>query len=180
MSENSSWFNNRVLKDIRFAFDLVDTEKTGSISVDELRVALQALRFDFPRDAVRSLVAVARRSLKSKGSRESHVESLEEGHGTERVSFDLFVAILDEMCSREDSESALREVFDSIKGADGMIKSGDLSKVFQRLADDVSPEEVDEMIRTTSSSGREGDDCVSVSWDDFAKIFKAARVAHPK
>lgn len=56
--------------DIKEAFDLFDSEGTGTIEAKEIRVALRALGFELSRDELKRLVADVERNKKATGNTE--------------------------------------------------------------------------------------------------------------
>lgn len=75
------------------AFDLFDTDKTGSIDYHELKVCMRALGFNVDKDEVRRLMA------------EYDVD------GAGEISFSSFVEIMTEKYAARDPDEEIRKAF---------------------------------------------------------------------
>eukprot|EP01050_Picozoa_sp_SAG11_P007855 SAG11_NODE_666_length_7841_cov_24.388272_9_plen_153_part_00 len=80
-------------QEIREAFDLFDTDKSGSIDYHELKVAIRALGFDIKKEEVRRII----------------VEVDREGTGT--IEFPEFLSIMTEKISSRDPDEEIAKAF---------------------------------------------------------------------
>ena len=116
--------------EIKEAFDMFDTAGFGVIEAKELKVALRALGFTPTKEEIKKLIA-------------------ESGEGDSmRVDFQQFLEILILKMSERDSPSELDKAFALFDvNADGFIDLEDLEKVAAELGEEMSREELQEMIR---------------------------------
>ena len=56
MSEEETYLTSDQLEEIREAFKLYDTDDSGTIDADELKVAMRAMGFEPKRDEVRRMI----------------------------------------------------------------------------------------------------------------------------
>ena len=116
--------------EIKEAFDMFDTAGFGVIEAKELKVALRALGFNPTKEEIKKLIA-------------------ESGEGDSmRVDFQQFLEILILKMSERDSQAELDKAFALFDvNADGFIDLEDLEKVAAELGEEMSREELQEMIR---------------------------------
>ncbi|OON19564.1 cell division control protein 31 [Opisthorchis viverrini] len=137
-------------QEIREAFDLFDTEKTGSIDVRELKVAMRALGFDPPREEIRKLLS------------EFDCDSKET---IEFSDFSKMVAL--KMQNRDAKDEILKafRLFDD--DGTGKISFKNLKRVAKELGETLTDEELQEMI---DEADRNGDG--EVDEEEFLRIMK--------
>ena len=178
MPINDVHLNSATMSDIKFAFGLLDVENTGLISLADLRVVLQALHYDFNREEVKSLYDQGRSSMCSKlkvrkDAKASDVQRIEDG----KLNFELLVEIIRILIQRPESRENLTEAFNLLKGETGGITATDLAKVSSLVAEDTSPDELNEMISSslsmsTSRKASPDDAPASVGLADFLRVFE--------
>lgn len=137
-------------QEIREAFDLFDTDGSGSIDAKELKVAMRALGFEPKKEEVKKMI--------------SDVDT--DGSGT--IGFDDFMALMTvKMAERDPREEIMKafRLFDDDET--GKITFKNLKRVAKELGENISDEELQEMI---DEADRDGDG--EVSEEEFFRIMK--------
>jgi Ca2+-binding EF-hand superfamily protein len=137
-------------QEIREAFDLFDTDGSGTIDTKELKVAMRALGFEASKEELRKLV--------------SQVDK--DGSGT--VDFTEFLDIMTSKMGDRDSREEMIKAFRLFDDDEtGKISFRNLKRVALELGESISDEELQEMI---DEADRDGDG--EVSQDEFIKIME--------
>merc|ERR1712113_908310 len=139
--------------EIKEAFDLFDTDGTGTIDAKELKVALRALGFEPKKEELKKLV-----SDLDKGSSSS---------GQGQLDFNEFLEIMTAKMSEKDSKEQIQKAFQLFKGPSGKISLDDLKAVAKELGETMSEEELKEMIREADK-----DEDGEVSEEGFMRIIR--------
>jgi len=143
------------LEEIREAFKLFDTDDSGTIDSDELKVAMRAMGFEPKRDEVRRMIA----------------ESDREGSGT--ISFETFQAVMAaKMHTRDPREEAIKafRLFDDDET--GTISLKNLRRVAKELGENMTDEELQMVIDYCDVNARG-----EIMMDDFCNtILQAQKV----
>ncbi|KAH0573187.1 Centrin [Spironucleus salmonicida] len=136
--------------EIREAFDLFDADGSGRIDVKELKVAMRALGFEPKRDELKRMI--------------SEVDS--SGNGTLDLNdfFRIMTAKMGERDSREEILKAFR-LFD--EDDTGKISFKNLKRVAKELGENLSDEEIQEMI---DEADRDGDG--EINEEEFLRIMR--------
>ena len=118
---------------------MFDTSGSGTIESKELKVALRALGFEPPKDEIKNLIG----------------DFDKDGSG--RIDFHEFLEIMITKMSQKDSAQELENAF-TLFDVDGdqEISFADLKKVAVELAEDMTDEELKEMIAGANKGDREG------------------------
>jgi len=140
-------------KEIKEAFDLFDTDGTGTIDAKELKVALRALGFEPNKEELKRLV-----SDLDKSNSQS-----EQG----KLDFNEFLEIMTAKMSEKDSREQIQKGFQLFKGPSGKISFDDLRSVARELGENMSGEELMEMIREADK-----DEDGEVNEEEFMRIIK--------
>nr|CCC91859.1 putative centrin [Trypanosoma congolense IL3000] len=147
--------------EIREAFDLFDTDGSGTIDVKELKVAMRALGFEPRKDEVRRLLAATMEeraeTAPGKAISDSHV-----------IGFPEFVDLMSRKMNERDSREEMLKafhLFDDDKT--GKITFKNLKRVAQELGENMTDAELQEMI---DEADRDGDG--EVSEEEFLRIMK--------
>jgi centrin-1 len=152
--------------ELREAFDLFDSEGTGRIQATEVKVALRALGFEVKKDELKQLLADVGTNMSS------------------TMDFNEFLrVILHKVGEKETKEEVLRafKMFDEHDR--GYISFDDLKQISQMLGQDLTDDELKEMIdfahpkstraKTDASPGRDNS---QISEEDFMRLMKRANV----
>eukprot|EP01002_Notosolenus_urceolatus_P011936 NODE_4098_length_842_cov_22.237074_g3392_i0.p1 GENE.NODE_4098_length_842_cov_22.237074_g3392_i0~~NODE_4098_length_842_cov_22.237074_g3392_i0.p1 ORF type:complete len:207 (+),score=53.34 NODE_4098_length_842_cov_22.237074_g3392_i0:160-780(+) len=117
-------------QEVKQAFDLFDTEGTGRIDVREIKVAYRALGFEPRRDEIRRI----------------QQEADKDGSGT--IDFNEFLDLLTRKMGQKDSKEEVQKSFHMFdRDATGVISFENLKGVAQELGENMSDEELMEMIK---------------------------------
>ncbi|XP_076004963.1 uncharacterized protein cetn4 [Genypterus blacodes] len=137
-------------QEIKEAFDLFDTDGTGTIDVKELKVAMRALGFEPKKEEIKTMIA----------------DFSKEGPGT--IDFSEFLSMMavkmNEKDSKEETLKAFR-LFDD--DGTGKISFKNLKRVAKELGENLTDEELQEMIE---EADRDGDG--EVNEQEFLRIMK--------
>ena len=137
-------------QEIKEAFDLFDTDGSGSIDSKELKVAMRALGFEPRKDEVKRMIS----------------EMDKDGSGTiEYPEFEEMMAA--KMAERDPREEILKafKLFDDDNT--GRISFKNLKRVARELGENMTDEELMEMIE---EADRDGDG--EISQEEFLRIMK--------
>ncbi|KAJ7406762.1 hypothetical protein WISP_131566 [Willisornis vidua] len=141
-------------QEIREAFDLFDTDGSGSIDIKELKVSK---RFLFP------WMKVAMRALGFEPKKEEIKKMIadidKEGSGT--IDFEDFLAMMTQKMSEKDSQEEILKAFRLFDDdGTGKISFKNLKRVAKELGENLTDEELQEMI---DEADRDGDGEVSLA-----------------
>lgn len=137
-------------QEIREAFDLFDTDGSGTIDAKELKVAMRALGFEPSKEEIRKLI--------------SQVDA--DGSGT--VDFAEFLVMMTAKMGERDSREEIVKAFRLFDDDEtGKISFRNLKRVALELGESITDEELQEMI---DEADRDGDG--EVSQDEFIRIME--------
>ena len=137
------------MQELREAFDLFDTDGSGTIDTKELQVALRALGFDSKKEKVRKMIA----------------DIDLDGSGT--IDFEEFVEMMTGKMGDRDSPDEIRRVFKLFDDDEtGRISFRNLKRVARELGENMTDEELQEMINKADLDG-DGE----VNEDEFMRIM---------
>lgn len=137
-------------QEIKEAFDLFDNENKNYIEAKELKVALRALNFECDKNEVEKI-------LKNIDKSEDSVLNYEE-----------FSEILAFKMLERDPIEELKKNFNLLSGEDNIITFELLKKTVDELGENMSNEELNEIINETAGDVKSG-----ITEEDFINIFKA-------
>lgn len=136
--------------DIKEAFDLFDNEGSGVIDTKELKVAIRALGFEPKKEEIKKMIA-----------------DVDKEH-TGRISFADFLQMMTQKMSEKDSNDEIMKAFRLFDDDDtGAISFKNLKRVAKELGENLSDEELKEMISEADVNG-DG----QVDQDEFLRIMK--------
>merc|ERR1711908_228623 len=138
------------IQEIREAFDLFDTDGSGTIDAKELKVAMRALGFEPKKEEIRKMIADADR----------------DGSGV--IDFPEFLDMMTQkMAERDPREEMLKafRLFDD--EGDGKITFKNLKRVAKELGENMTDEEIQEMI---DEADRDGDNAINE--EEFMRIMR--------
>uniref|UniRef100_T1J1R6 EF-hand domain-containing protein n=1 Tax=Strigamia maritima TaxID=126957 RepID=T1J1R6_STRMM len=137
-------------QDIREAFDLFDSDGTGAIDVKELKVAMRALGFEPKKEEIKKMVQ----------------EVDKEGKG--KISFDDFIKLMAAKMTDKDTNEEILKAFRLFDDDEtGRISFKNLKRVAQELGENLTDEELQEMI---DEADRDGDG--EINQEEFLRIMK--------
>ena len=123
-------------QELRKAFNLFDKNGGGTIARDEVRVALRVLGFNPTLDELHALMEAV----------EAKDPKTDKGDG---VNFNEFTQIILEKINEPQQQQQLLRSFNNLDiDGDGVINLADLTKVAEELGEDLSPDELGEIIMT--------------------------------
>ncbi|KAM9795163.1 uncharacterized protein cetn4 [Neosynchiropus ocellatus] len=137
-------------QEIKEAFDLFDTDGTGSIDVKELKVAMRALGFEPKKEEIKKMTA----------------DFDKEGSGS--IDFCDFLSMMTVKMSEKDSKEEILKAFRLFDDdGTGKISFKNLKRVAKELGENLTDEELQEMI---DEADRDGDG--EVNEQEFLRIMK--------
>ncbi|KAG5486212.1 hypothetical protein LSCM1_07332 [Leishmania martiniquensis] len=156
------------LEEIREAFDLFDTDGSGTMDVRELRIAMRALGFEPRKEELQQLINSVTDGGGS-GTPSGHPASA--GHAnaiSDVISFSQFVQIMTHKMSQRDSREEMLKAFVlfDTEGT-GKISFQNLKRVAIELGENMTDAELQEMI---DEADRDGDG--EVSEEEFLRLMK--------
>uniref|UniRef100_A0A7S4BL76 EF-hand domain-containing protein n=1 Tax=Chrysotila carterae TaxID=13221 RepID=A0A7S4BL76_CHRCT len=141
------------LEEIREAFKLYDTDDSGTIDADELKVAMRAMGFEPKRDEVRRMIQ----------------ESDRDGSGT--ISFETFQSVMaTKMRTRDPKEEAIKafRLFDDDET--GTISLKNLRRVAKELGENMTDDELQVVVDYCDLDGKG-----EISMEDFCNVILQAQ-----
>lgn len=137
-------------QEIREAFDLFDTDGTGTIDVKELKVAMRALGFEPKKEEMKKMI--------------SDIDK--DGSGT--IDFEDFLALMTQKMSEKDSKEEIMKAFRLFDDdGTGKISFKNLKRVAKELGENLTDEELQEMI---DEADRDGDG--EINEQEFLRIMR--------
>ena len=147
-----SGLSNDEVDEIRQAFDLFDTNGTGKIDPKELKAAMQSLGFDSKNPTIYTLIADL-----------DTPEAAKNGG----VNFDDFVGSINNKLGDKESKEGIHRIFELFiddPNADTITLSS-LKKIAQELGENMSAEELKDILERASANGTE------LTFDEFYEIM---------
>eukprot|EP01084_Bolivina_argentea_P013711 25707_1 len=137
-------------QEIKEAFELFDTDGSGSIDAKELKVAMHALGFEPKKEEIRKMI-----------------EDIDvDGSGT--IDFQEFLSMMTQKMSEKDSEEDILKAFKLFDDDEtGKISFRNLKRVAKELGENMCDEELQEMIDEADMDG-DGEICE----EEFLRIMK--------
>lgn len=136
--------------DIKEAFELFDTDGTGTIDAKELKVAIRALGFEPKKEEIKRMIAEVDKDASG------------------RITYADFLHLMSQKMSEKDSNDEIMKAFRLFDDDDtGAISFRNLKRVARELGENLSDEELREMI---SEADLDGDGQVDQS--EFLRIMK--------
>ena len=137
-------------QEIREAFDLFDTDGSGTIDAKELKVAMRALGFEPKKEEIKKMI--------------SDIDK--DGSGT--IDFSEFLEMMTAKMSERDSREEILKAFRLFDDDEtGKISFRNLKRVAKELGENMTDEELQEMI---DEADRDGDG--EISEEEFLRIMK--------
>eukprot|EP00056_Hartaetosiga_gracilis_P005740 m.88415 g.88415 ORF g.88415 m.88415 type:complete len:170 (-) comp12264_c0_seq1:1250-1759(-) len=140
--------------EIREAFELFDTDGSGSIDAKELKVAMRALGFEPKKEEIKKMIAEVDR----------------DGSGT--IDYNEFLTMMTQKMSEKDMKEEIVKAFKLFDDdSTGKISFKNLKRVATELGENLSDEELQEMI---DEADRDGDG--EINQDEFLRIMKKSNL----
>ncbi|CAI8038001.1 Centrin-1 [Geodia barretti] len=137
-------------QEIREAFDLFDADGSGAIDAKELKVAMRALGFEPKKEEIRRMIA----------------DIDKDGSGT--IDFNEFLHMMTAKMGEKDSKEEILKAFRLFDDDEtGKISFNNLKRVAKELGENLTDEELQEMI---DEADKDGDSEVSEA--EFLRIMK--------
>ncbi|KAJ3259789.1 Centrin-1 [Boothiomyces macroporosus] len=137
-------------QEIREAFDLFDTDGSGTIDVKELKVAMRALGFEPKKEEIKKMMVDVDKS------------------GTGKIDFNEFLELMTQKMAEKDSKEEILKAFKLFDDDDtGAISFKNLKRVAKELGEGLTDEELQEMI---DEADRNGDGVIDQ--EEFLRIMK--------
>uniref|UniRef100_A0A8C4ZQ47 EF-hand domain-containing protein n=1 Tax=Gadus morhua TaxID=8049 RepID=A0A8C4ZQ47_GADMO len=137
-------------QEIREAFDLFDTDGTGTIDVKELKVAMRALGFEPKKEEIKKMIADI------------------DKQGSGMIDFNDFLSMMTPKMSEKDFTEEILKAFRLFDDdCTGRISFKNLKRVAKELGENLTDEELQEMI---DEADRDGDG--EVNEQEFLRIMK--------
>ena len=130
------------LEEMRNAFDLFDVNGNGKVDVKELKATLEQLGYDTKNPAIYQLIAEF-----------DTPERMKKGG----LDFDSFLNVIDTKLGDKDSKDGLKKIYElfSDDGTSGSVTVDSLKKIANELGENMSHEELRELIEKASVNGFE-------------------------
>ncbi|CAF0937509.1 unnamed protein product [Adineta steineri] len=136
--------------EIREAFDLFDADGSGTIDVKELKVAMRALGFEPKKEEIKKMIS----------------DIQKENAGT--IDFNDFLQLMSQKMAEKDSKEEILKAFRLFDDDNtGKISFKNLKRVAKELGENLTDEELQEMI---NEADRDGDD--EINEQEFLRIMK--------
>ncbi|KAH6561088.1 caltractin [Batrachochytrium salamandrivorans] len=137
-------------QEIREAFDLFDTDGSGTIDVKELKVAMRALGFEPKKEEIKKMMMDIDKS------------------GSGMIDFNEFLELMTAKMADKDSREEILKAFKLFDDDEtGKISFKNLKRVAKELGESLTDEELQEMI---DEADRDGDG--EINEEDFLRIMK--------
>ncbi|XP_054712649.1 uncharacterized protein LOC129222203 [Uloborus diversus] len=137
-------------KDIQDSFNLFDQDGTGFIAARDLKVALRALGFEPKKEEIKKMI--------------SEIDK----ENTGKIAFDDFLKLMAEKISDKDANKEILKAFQLFDDdSTGKISFNNLKRVAMELGENITDEELQEMI---DEADRDGDG--EVNQEEFLRIMK--------
>ncbi|XP_068637111.1 caltractin-like [Aristolochia californica] len=137
-------------QEIKEAFELFDTDGSGTIDAKELNVAMRALGFEMTEEQINQMIADVDKD------------------GSGAIDFDEFVHMMTAKIGERDTKEELSKAFRLIdQDNNGKISAADIEQIAKELGESLTAPEIREMIE---EADRNGDGEVDV--DEFFRMMK--------
>ncbi|KAI4330619.1 hypothetical protein MLD38_028892 [Melastoma candidum] len=116
-------------QEIKEAFELFDTDGSGTIDAKELNVAMRALGFEMTEEQIHQMIADVDKD------------------GSGAIDFDEFVHMMTAKIGERDTKSELMKAFQIIdQDNNGKISAADIKRIAKDLGENFTDREIQEMI----------------------------------
>ncbi|XP_058097143.1 caltractin-like isoform X2 [Magnolia sinica] len=137
-------------QEIKEAFELFDTDGSGTIDAKELNVAMRALGFEMTEEQIEQMIKDVDKD------------------GSGAIDFDEFVHMMTAKIGERDTKEELTKAFRIIDhDNNGRISAADIEHIAKELGESFTPNEIKEMIEEADRNG-DGE----VDADEFLRMMK--------
>ncbi|KAL0535959.1 hypothetical protein IC582_024889 [Cucumis melo] len=137
-------------QEIKEAFELFDTDGSGTIDAKELNVAMRALGFEMTEEQIRQMIADVDKD------------------GSGAIDYDEFEYMMTAKIGERDTKEELTKAFDIIDyDKNGKISGNDIKRIAKELGEVFTDKDIQEMI---DEADRDRDGEVNV--DDFFRMMR--------
>merc|ERR1719245_972877 len=149
-SKNRIELTEEQKQEIKEAFDLFDTDGSGTIDSKELKVAMRALGFEPKKEEIRKMI-----------------DDIDKD-GSGAIDFNEFLEMMTQKMSEKDSREEILKAFRLFDDDEtGFITLKNLRRVAKDIGENMSDEELQEMI---DEADRDGDG--QINEDEFLRIMQ--------
>nr|XP_023884754.1 caltractin-like [Quercus suber] len=137
-------------QEIKEAFELFDTDGSGTIDAKELNVAMRALGFEMTEEQINQMIADVDKD------------------GSGAIDFDEFVHMMTAKIGERDTKEELMKAFHIIdQDKNGKISISDIKRMVKELDENFTDDDIKEMI-DTADRDRDGE----VNVEEFMRIMR--------
>lgn len=137
-------------QEIREAFELFDTDGSGTIDAKELNVAMRALGFEMTEEQITQMIADVDKD------------------GSGAIDFDEFVHMMTDKMGERDTKEELMKAFRIIdQDENGKISASDIQRIAKDLGESFTDREIQQMI---DEADKDGDH--EVNSEEFIRMMR--------
>jgi len=135
------------IEEIREAFNLFDTDNSGTIDPKELKAAMQSLGFEQKNPTIYQMIA----DLEQEGN---------------AIDFETFLNAITSKLGDKETKGGIKKIFELFDDdTTGTINLNNLKRVAKELGETMTQDELKEMLERAASNGDE------ITFDDFYNIM---------
>ncbi|KAJ6412989.1 CALCIUM BINDING PROTEIN [Salix viminalis] len=144
------WLTQQKKQEIKEAFELFDTDGSGTIDAKELNVAMRALGFEMNEEQINQMIADVDKD------------------GSGAIDFDEFAHMMTAKIGERNTKEELTKAFRIIDhDKNGKISVTDIKRIAKELGESFTDREIEEMVEEADKD-RDGE----VGFDDFMRMMK--------
>uniref|UniRef100_A0A0E0AMR4 EF-hand domain-containing protein n=1 Tax=Oryza glumipatula TaxID=40148 RepID=A0A0E0AMR4_9ORYZ len=137
-------------QEIKEAFDLFDTDNSGTIDAKELNVAMRALGFEMTEEQINQMIA----------------DVDKDGSGS--IDYEEFEHMMTAKIGERDSKEELTKAFSIIdQDKNGKISDVDIQRIAKELGENFTYQEIQEMVQEADRNG-DGE----IDFDEFIRMMR--------
>ena len=152
------------LHEIKEAFDLFDTNGNNYITIKDLKVALRALGFEPAKQEIKRLIS-------GQNSNSQNRDNDKEKEGIVTIEWEDFKDIMTTKMSERDGDAQLEKAFILFSQSKDHITFEDLHRIANELGENMTDDELRQMIYEAESDKPEDERTGTVSIEDFMQIL---------